>query len=324
MDILIYFLVITPSMTDLEKKLNKRWGKKFVDNRDWSVYNEQLVKRGEYLLDLDWVEGWDKELEEMNRNKVGSPYKYPDSLIKMQAVWHTHNIPYRMIEGITKQLYGMAQLPAYNDYTTCNRRVNKLDIDIAPPSGEKLMLFADGTGFQAIEGGEYLRSKYGKKNRRWVQVVILGDPVTKEPVSFEVNIIQSSEPDSAQRQLYKLTDADVDVEAFGGDGGLDKIDLWKDLEQKRIRPIIKPPKNAIEDSDSSWRNINVKYRNQHGYKGWASKLKYGLRWTATEGIYSAIKRMFGEQLHGKTEIGMMQEVKMKFWTYKTIKQYGEA
>ena len=93
-----------------------------------------------------------------------------------------------------------------------------------------------------------------------------------------------------------------------------------DLEQKRIRPIIKPPKNAVEDSDSTWSNINVKFLDQYGYQKWASNLRYGLRWTATEGIYSAIKRMFGEQLHGKTETGMIQEVKMKFWTYKKMKQ----
>ena len=311
-------------MTDLAKKLCKRWGKKYVDNRDWSVYNEQLVRRGEYLLDLDWVKGWDKELNVMNRKKVGHPYVYPGSLIWTQGVWHTHRTPYRMVEGITRQLYRMAQLPAYNDYTTINRRVNKLDINQDVPSGEKLMLFCDGSGFQAIEGGEYLRSKYGKKNRRWIQVIILGDPETKEPVSFEVNLVPSSEADSAQRQLHKLIDNDVKIEAFGGDGAFDKIELWKYLKHEQIRPIIKPDKNAREDSDSTWRNINVKYLNQYGYDEWVSKLKYGLRWPATEGIYSAIKRMFGEQICGKTETGMTQEAKMKVWTYKKMKQYGEA
>lgn len=311
-------------MTDLTKKLRKRWGKKYIDNRNWPVYNEQLVKHGEYLLDLDWVKGWDEELKEMNRNKVGHPYEYPNSLIWTQGVWHTHRIPYRFVEGITRQLYRMTQLPAYNDYSTINRRVNKLNISLDVPSGQKLMLFSDGSGFQAIEGGEYLRSKYGKKNRRWIQVIILGDPVTKEPVSFEVNLIPSSEPDSAQRQLDQLAKAGVDIEAFGGDGGFDKIELWEHLKQKRIRPIIKPDKNAKEDSDSTWRNINVKYRNQYGYEAWASRLKYGLRWPATEGIFSAIKRMFGEQLYGKTETGMTQEAKMKVWTYKKMKQYGET
>ena len=311
-------------MTNLAKKLIKRWGKKYVDNRDWPKYNEELVKRGEYLLDLEWVRQWNVELEEMNKNKLGRPYEYPDSLIRTQGVWHTHRLPYRMIEGITRQLYKMAKLPAFNDYTTINRRVNKLDISLQVPLGKKLVLFSDGSGFQAVEGGEYLRSKYGKKNRRWVQVVILGDPETKEPVSFEVNLVPESEPDSAQRQLDELIDAGTEIKAFGGDGGFDKITLWKYLKRKRIRPIIKPDKNARTDSDSNWRNINVKCRNEIGYKGWASKLKYGTRWPATEGIFSAIKRMFGEQLVGKSEVGMVQETKMKIWTYKTVKNYGEA
>ena len=36
-------------MTDVAKKDRKRWGKKFVDARDWPRYNEQLVRRDEYL-----------------------------------------------------------------------------------------------------------------------------------------------------------------------------------------------------------------------------------------------------------------------------------
>ena len=56
-------------------------------------------------------------------------------------------MPYRMIEGITRQLYRMVQLPAYNDHTTANRRVNKLDVILDVPTGEKVMLFADGTDF---------------------------------------------------------------------------------------------------------------------------------------------------------------------------------
>jgi len=311
-------------MTDVTKKLQKRWGNKYIDNRNWPRYNEQLVKRGEYFLDLNWVRGWNDELEKMNMNKIGHPYEYPESLIRTQGIWHTHRLPYRMIEGITMQLYKMARLPSYNDYTTVNRRVNKLDFSLDVPVGKKLVLFSDGSGFQAIEGGEYLRSKYGKKNRRWIQVIILGDAETNEPVSFEVKLVPTSEPDSAQRQLDKFIDAGVDIKAFGGDGGFDKITLWEYLKRKRIRPIIKPDKNARDDGKSSWRNLNVKFRNKDGYKAWASALKYGIRWPATEGIFSAIKRMYGEQLHGKSETGMIQETKMKMWVYKTMKQYGEA
>ena len=41
--------------------------------RDWSSYNESLVRRGQVLLDFDMIDNWYKELEIMNRRKVGEP-----------------------------------------------------------------------------------------------------------------------------------------------------------------------------------------------------------------------------------------------------------
>ncbi len=302
----------------------KRWGKKYVDNRDFGKTDRQLVKRGEYLLDLDFVERWNQELAEMNQNKVGALYKFPNSLIRLQAVWHAKSIPYRMIEGMTKRLVEMSKLPEYNDHTTADRRINRMPTKIKVPQSDNLILFSDGTSLQVVEGGEYLREKYGKKNRRWVQVVIWGDPVTKELVSFEVNIVQSSELESAKNQLEQLIKDNVKVTAAGGDGAFDEIEFWNWLEWKDILPIIKPDKNAIENSESLLRNLAVKYRNKHGYDDWRDKTKYGYRWPATEGIFSAVKRIFGEQIHARSEIGILQEAAVKFWAYKTLKQYGEA
>ncbi|HLC74822.1 MAG TPA: transposase, partial [Candidatus Nanoarchaeia archaeon] len=165
----------------------KRWGDSYVDRRDWSVTNERLVKRGEFLLDTSFVSNWKEELHQMNTGKCGAPYLFPESLIELQAVLHAKKIPYRMIEGISRRLTVMGQLPQYNDYSTVNRRINQLACQLILPNSNNLALFSDGTSLQVVEGGEYLREKYGKKNRRWIQVVILGDPVTKEPVSFEVN-----------------------------------------------------------------------------------------------------------------------------------------
>jgi hypothetical protein len=185
-------------------------------------------------------------------------------------------------------------------------------------------LFSDGTGLQVVEGGEYLREKYGKKNRRWVQVIILGDPETKEPVSFEVNLIQDSELDSAKRQLAELLEKNIKIDGFGGDGTYDEIALWNWLFSQDIEPIIKPDKNAIIPSGSRIRDKNVKEKNTLGFDLWSREHSYGFRWTATEGIFSAVKRMFGEQIHARSEQGIIQEAKIKFWAYQKIKRYGEA
>lgn len=302
----------------------KRWGDTYIDRRNWPAYSEQLVKRGEYLLDTDFVSSWEKELCKMNLGKRGAPYIFPNSLIELQAVWHAKKIPFRMVEGITRKLAAIGKVPDYNDYSTANRRINQLDCRLVLPASNSLTLFSDGTGLQVVDSGEYLREKYGKKNRRWVQVIILGDPKTKEPVSFEVNLIQDSELASAKKQLAELLNENTKIDGFGGDGSYDEIALWNWLTYNRIEPIIKPDKNAIVPSGSRERDKNVKERNQLGYDIWSREHGYGYRWTATEGIFSAVKRMFGETIHAKTDLGMIQEAKIKFWAYQKIKRYGEA
>ena len=305
-------------------KKTKRWGDSYFDRRDWSVTNERLVRRGEYFLDTDFVSNWKVELHQMNTGKCGAPYLFPNSLIELQAVWHAKGIPFRMIEGITRKLSECLKVSDYNDYSTVNRRINKLACQLIVPSGNNLTLFSDGTGLQVIESGEYLREKYGKKNRRWVQVVILGDPETKEPVSFEVNLIQDSELESAKRQLAELLEKNIKIDSFGGDGTYDEIALWNWLFAQGIEPIIKPDKNAIIPSGSRIRDKNVKEKNVIGFEYWSRNHGYGFRWTATEGIFSAVKRMFGEQIHARSEQGIIQEAKIKFWAYQKIKRYGEA
>src|SRR3989338_2173163 len=132
-------------MTDLKKKQKKRWGKKFIDKRDWKTYNEELVKVGEYMLELDRVESWNDELILMNKGKLGAPYKFPKSLIELQAVWHAKGFPLRSIEGITRNLCQIGQLHDYNDYSTVNRRINLLDYELNLPQDVCINVFSDGT-----------------------------------------------------------------------------------------------------------------------------------------------------------------------------------
>ena len=44
-------------------------------------YNRALVKRGEILFSYDFLDTWDSELERMNRDKKGKPFKFPHSFI---------------------------------------------------------------------------------------------------------------------------------------------------------------------------------------------------------------------------------------------------
>ena len=118
-------------------EIKERWGKKFVDKRDWVQYNEELVVRGEFYLELGWVRSWDKELEEMNKGKRGAPFEFPESMIKLQSIWNQW-IDFRGMEGITRQLAELGQLPAYNDYTCIFRRVTKIKTEFDLPMGKDI------------------------------------------------------------------------------------------------------------------------------------------------------------------------------------------
>ena len=44
----------------------RRWGKKFVDKRNWKETNEKYVKRGEFLINPLFLQTWNKEIKQMD------------------------------------------------------------------------------------------------------------------------------------------------------------------------------------------------------------------------------------------------------------------
>ena len=99
--------------------------------RNWKKYNESLVRRGEILLDFDVIDNWNTELKEMNKDKEGRKFVYPDSFIKllgyMRAYFH---LPYRQTEGVVRE-HASNSLPSIPHYSNINRRINRLDIEVS-------------------------------------------------------------------------------------------------------------------------------------------------------------------------------------------------
>jgi hypothetical protein len=99
---------------------------------NWSTaYNQSLVRRGEILLGFDIINNWDSELKEMNKDKVGEqPFHYPNTFLLLLGHAKTYfHLAYRQTEGIT-QANAKGKVPSIPDFTTINRRINKLDIQI--------------------------------------------------------------------------------------------------------------------------------------------------------------------------------------------------
>lgn len=309
-------------------KIGKRWGPKVTYLRDWKKINEELVLRGVYYLDFDWVMNWDNELAGMNLGKVGAPYRFPQSLIRLQAFW-TQYYNYRAVEGITRQVCAFAQIPEYNDYTTIWRRVTLFDEPLPKPKGKNISASTDGSGVKNNMAGEYFEDKYGDGRKKYIKVTITADPYNKDLLKVEVALEGEglSEPQVAEKHMQELIDEGHKIDNFFMDGAGDTHQLFDFCDQHNIEPIIKIRENAVVDpgGGGSWkRGREVEFYRKWGYKEWAKKKHYGRRWTGTEGIFSAVKRIFGERVRSKKIQNMCKEAKRRFWAYAVLRRYAQG
>ena len=313
-------------MIETKKQTKKRWDKKKKYPRDWKAYNEELVRRGTFYLDFEWVKNWKKELAEMNKNKVGAPYQFPESLIELQAVWH-QLVNYRGVEGVTRAVVEAGNLPQYNDFSTINRRVNKMNTKITLPEKCDIYASTDGTGTKLNMSGEYFEEKYGDGRKKFIKVVITANPITKDLLKVDASLDgeELSEPQVAMTHMAELEAEGSNIIKFWGDGSFDVHELFDFLDYYNIESAVKIGKDAIIDPGGSVRrNIEVAKFQELGYDEWAKEKEYGKRWLGTEGIISAVKRCFGERVRSKKEENMIKEAKRKFWAYEKIRVYAKA
>lgn len=55
------------------KTKQRRWLSKYIDDRNWKIYQKELVLQGEFFFDLQFLENWDDELKKMNLGKKARP-----------------------------------------------------------------------------------------------------------------------------------------------------------------------------------------------------------------------------------------------------------
>jgi len=85
---------------------------------DWRLVGERLIRRGELLLSLDFLKGYEFELKSMNDCKVGRPFKLTDGYIVFLAVVrYLFSMPYRQLEGFTRALSRLVpRLPTIDNF----------------------------------------------------------------------------------------------------------------------------------------------------------------------------------------------------------------
>jgi len=286
---------------------------------DWQSVDERLVKRGELLLSLDFLESYDRDLRLMNRGKVGRPYMLTERYVEfLSVVRYLFVFPYRQLEGFTRALNRLVPRLPSADYSGLRKRVLDLDLSLYESlrvSDEPVVVAVDSTGVRVHKAGGWVERKYGKK-KRYVKIHLAVNVETKEALAMIVTT-DGTHDSRVFPQLLRKTERRRKVSKVIMDGAYDSSKVYKLLDQKGIEAVIKPRRNSRLDTPSEPRRRAVTLCKRLGYRGWTKLKGYGKRWSA-ETAYSTFKRTFGDSCMAKTFQNITKELTTKAYIYNML------
>ena len=285
--------------------------------RDWSAYNDALVRRGYIGIDPSMLNEWGRELWRENRGKVGLPYRYPESFIRLMACMRLlFHLPYRQAEGFVTFLSEHIEGLPVPDYSTIARRANRLEIyldDSLVRSRNPVSIAVDASGIKVHNGGDWIRRVW-KVKKGYLKFHIAVDIRTSQIVSMDVSSEKVSDGRRLKR-LVKRAGESVRVNRVLGDGAYDTKDNFNFLSGRGIRPVIRVAKNSVPKCNGSYaRKKAVIEQQMFRPKAWSRIHRFGFRWRA-EGAFSSIKRIFGEYVSARRFANMVREMRMKASIY---------
>ena len=283
---------------------------------DWEAIDERLIRRGELLLSLDFLEGYDEELKEMNSGKVGRPYRLTNSHIEfLGVVRYLFPMPYRQLEGFTRGLHKLVPKLPPADYSWLRRRI--LGLDLSPYEALRgcdgpIAISIDSTGVKVHKSGGWVERTHGRK-RRYIKIHFAVNVKTKEVVAMDVTTDDIHDSKAFPKLLDEAERHGEISEAYM-DGSYDSSSVYELSEAKGIEAVIKPRRNSrLNTKSEARRKVITLYRNL-GHDAWSRLREYGKRWSV-ETAFSTFKRLFGEYCLAKTIANIAKELALKALIY---------
>jgi len=293
--------------------------------RDWARVNQAYVTQGVLLLQHDWVDGWDRELERMNEGKRGRPFLFPESLVRFAVMLRTAlRLPFRQLQGILDALAGFLAIKV-PDYTTLWHRLCRCQVHLPRPNltGSDWTLAIDSTGIKVSDRGEWMREKW-HVHRGWIKVHMAVEVVSGAIVDIQVSDEAASDapflPGLVEQAAGLLPGRIARVTA---DGAYDTFENFDFLASRGIDPAIKLRKNASMKcgGNSFARPKAVRELRTLGEEEWKRRHQYNMRWKSETG-FSAVKRRVGEAVRSKRPDLALKEAETMFVQYAIMRDGG--
>ncbi len=285
--------------------------------KNWSSYNQGLKQRGslDIWIDPTTLEHWYYQ----GSSQRGAQYVYSDVCITLACTFRElYHLPYRQAEGFLSSLVNKlgweVEVP---DYTSINRRHRKLHIDIhrsAKVRKGKMYVVVDSTGAKVYGEGEWKVRQHGwSKRRTWMKIHLSIDEHTGQIEGCQTT---TNAVDDAEVVGALLDQANGKIGKFAGDGAYDKEKVYKELENRKIKPIIPPrrgaklKKHGNSKGEPLPRDQNIRDIRKLGRKKWKIATNYHRRSIAETTMYR-FKCIFGDHLSSRTSEHQQVEVRIK-------------
>ena len=266
----------------------------------------------------------------MNQGKVGEPFHYPNTFLLLlghaKAYFH---LPYRQTEGIA-QGHAKGKLPSIPDFTTINRRINKLDIKIKDTTDSKnkqfkdeyIVIAIDSTGIKVTNRGQWMREKWNVRKKGYLKIHVAVNVKTKKILSIKVTDEYVHDSKALPELVENIIKSDSMTTTIGklfADGSYDGNEIFRNLGDNGILPCIKVRKNSRVKwkKGNILRNLSILAQKKDLQKWKDSIVSYGQRWIV-ETVFSCIKRMFGEYVYSVKLKNMVQEMMLKASLYNEM------
>lgn len=285
-------------------------------DKSWKQYNESLINRGTCLIDVSFLRKQKQELEKMNHDKIGAPYKCTNSQVDFLAgLYVGFGVPYRTVQGVCRGLSEIVKIPEIH-FTQIRRRILKLQPEINNLNlDDTVDLVFDSSGLSTTNNGTYLEHKWKKQRREYVKLHVSVDVKSKKIVSYTVTHGNSSDTkqfvplfEDAKKHCSKIRKSYAD-KAYDDQNNFEMCEGSKTISAIQIKNNAVPHRTK-----SKLRRKEILYINKYGLEKWKKLKDTGKRWIV-EIVYSALKRVLGEKLHSKRFDAQCVEAGLKVILY---------
>ena len=210
------------------------------------------MRRGEILFSYDFLDLWDSEVVDMNKNKKGKPFVFPNSFILVIGyIRYSFHLPYRQTEGILNATG--KSLPTHPSYGHICKRINRLNVNIKNKNiDDDLIIAADSTGIKITNRGQWMNKKWNMKNKKgYLKIHVAINIKTKEILALDVTdekVHDSRTLKKLVNHVLKIIPDDKNkvkkIKSVLADGAYDTNRDFRYLEYRGITPGIKVRKNS--------------------------------------------------------------------------------